>query len=179
MTINILKPPGPHYQPLTLPRRPAIFTAGPIQGVGDWQEECSSKLVTIGDREKKDFMVFNPRQPVRTLDDFKDTDYYAQVDWEHHHIEYALACGVILFWCPTPDFEVQGRAYAQTTRFEMGWVLGIAQVRSYTRVVVGIDSKFSNYRYLKHTVNLISSKNSNVYFCETFDETCEQAVKIV
>src|SRR5437763_86015 len=102
---------------------PVIFLAGPIQGAQDWQAEAAR---LIGDRVH----VANPRRPVFPADAFGE-----QVEWESRWLARAKA---ILFWLAAEHEHRCDRAYAQTTRFQLGeWI-----TRASARVVIGSNAAF-------------------------------------
>ena len=148
---------------------PLIFLAGPIQGAPLWQPEAMDILRDFGDVH-----VASPRRLEKHVGEFTEHDYNTQVDWEHHYLDLAAANGVILFWLPVEAEQVPGRAYAQTSRFE----LGEAVARHYLKgvnVVVGIEKGFTNERYLRRT---IMNKAPGIPLCDTLGETCQRAWKM-
>src|SRR4051812_20568877 len=90
---------------------PIIFLAGPIQGAPDWQ---STAAALIHDLDPS-VVVASPRR------DYPEGTfvYEHQVDWETHYLRTAGRSGVIAFWLAGQTVETPGRAYAQTTRFEL------------------------------------------------------------
>lgn len=120
---------------------PLVFLAGPIQGAPDWQVDAIRCLT-----ENAPWLsVASPRRQ----DLSQDFDYAAQVDWETHCLRRAAADGVILFWLARDKATVPGRAYAQTTRFELGeWK--VRHERDGVQLVVGIEEGFSGARYIRH-----------------------------
>lgn len=128
--------------PIIIPvEGPLVFLAGPIQGAPDWQAEaircfaeCASTLA-----------VASPRRVERS----REFDYAAQVDWETHYLRRAAECGAILFWLARETVVVPGRAYAQTSRFELAeWK--VRHERDGVRLVVGIEDEFAGARYIRH-----------------------------
>src|ERR1051326_8779002 len=100
------------YIPETAGRTSVLFLAGPIQGTGDWQAEAR-KIIHA---KRPDVLVASPRR-----DYVPGTfDYGQQVDWETYHLRLAAANGVILFWLAREEEHIPSRAYAQTSRFELG-----------------------------------------------------------
>ena len=148
---------------------PLVFLAGPIQGAPDWQSEAIEILKTI-----KPVHIASPRRPVKILGDFAEKDYHAQVEWEHHYLDYAARHGVTLFWLANAVEHIPGRPYAQTTRFE----LGEAVARHYLsgiNVVVGIEKGFSNERYLRKT---IMAKAPDIPILDSLEEICRASVEM-
>lgn len=149
---------------------PLIFLAGPIQGAPDWQSTAISYL-----KDHADVHIASPRRPKRRSGDFTKKDYNEQVDWEHHFLDYAAENGITVFWLAKQDYEVKGRAYAQTSRLE----LGEAFTRHYLKgiqLIVGIEQGFSNEKYIRRT---LAQKCPSVPVCSYLDETLEHAVKLL
>ena len=106
-----------------------IFLAGPIQGAVDWQ----STAIELIKKENPHIIVANPRR--RCLDG--EFDYEAQVDWETFHLRRAGENGVIMFWLPKETDHDHNRAYAQTSRVELGeWK--VRHERDGVDLVIGI-----------------------------------------
>lgn len=140
---------------------PLIFLAGPIQGALDWHAEAIARLRAGGATA-----VASPKA-------IEKHDYYnEQVAWEHHHLERAGRHGVILFWLAREAQHVCDRAYAQTTRFELGEAVTLHRWQG-IKVVVGIEDGFSNARYLRLT---IAKKAPGIPLCTTLPQTCEVAM---
>jgi hypothetical protein len=118
---------------------PMIFLAGPIQGAADWQTKAYAAI-----RQHSSVLVANPRRVVVA----EDFDHSAQVDWETHMLRAAGECGVVLFWLARQTIETPGRAYGQTSRFELAeWK--VRHERDGTRLVVGLETGFGNNRYIE------------------------------
>jgi hypothetical protein len=149
---------------------PLIFLAGPIQGARDWQIEAAEIISHLD----PSIWVASPRRrgPEANVD-WTGDEFYKQVDWETRHLELAAADGVILFWLQKEDEHICERAFAQTTRFELGEYCARARLAA-TRVVVGIDSGFTNARYIRYRLQ----KESRIPICEYLAETCIQAVSM-
>lgn len=137
---------------------PVIFLAGPIQGTGDWQSYAEALLSE--QLSDVDVIIANPRaEPFHG-------DFDAQVDWEHYWLNRAADTGIVMFWCEGETEHNCSRSYAQTTRFELGWMIGRSLV------VVGIDSAFTGKRYL---VKTLTKMNYDVH--HTLKETVNWTVK--
>lgn len=120
---------------------PLVFLAGPIKGAPHWQKEAIEWFA----EHAPAISVASPRR----LDRLGQFDYAAQVDWETHYRRRAAAQGAILFWLPREAESVPGRAYAQTTRFELAeWK--VRHERDGVRVAIGIEEGFSGARYIRH-----------------------------
>src|SRR4051794_6081840 len=101
----------PDYREVT---GPVVFLAGPIQGTPPWQTPATALLHAAA----PNLHIASPRRPA--FDDLDTTGYNARVDWETHHLRRAASNGVILFWLAREEDHRCDRAYAQTTRFELG-----------------------------------------------------------
>lgn len=131
-----------------------VFTAGPIQGAPDWQSEAAELFKRKSEHLPgcPDFCVANPRSP-----DPWHGDYEGQVRWEVEHLYRAGRHGVVMFWLAKPDpngVHPEGRAYGQTSRFELGEWFGRglhepALPYGPRNLVVGIEPGFSNERYIR------------------------------
>jgi len=148
---------------------PLIFLAGPIQGAPDWQEQASD-IIAVLDPE---IVIANPRQPLELADGLQGQDFYDQVDWETHYLRQAGKRGVIMFWLAKEAEHNCGRAYAQTSRFELG------EWKEYHRrdssiVVIGIEPGFTNERYLRHR---LGQDCPEIAIFNTLEQTCRLAVK--
>lgn len=120
---------------------PLVFLAGPIQGAPHWQADAIRWFT----EHAPTLSVASPRRQDRS----REFDFAGQVDWETHHLRWAAESGVILFWLAREVESVPGRAYAQTTRFELAeWK--VRHERDGVRLVVGIEDGFSGARYIRH-----------------------------
>ena len=148
---------------------PLIFLAGPIQGAPHWHQEA---IALIGDASG--FQIASPRRPETGGKDYPEEVYQEQIAWEHFHLARAAQNGVTLFWLAREMVHQCDRAYAQTTRFELGEAVTLHQWKG-IKVVVGLEAGFSNARYLRAT---ITRKAPGIPLCSTLAETCEQAVRL-
>jgi len=145
---------------------PVVFLAGPIQGAPDWQTEAAEKLLTRSDR----VIVANPRRG--SLDE-KDFVYAEQVDWESTHLRRAAQKGVLLFWLAAEIEPIPGRAYAQTTRFELAeWK--IRHQYENIQLVVGIEEGYSGAKYIRHR---FGQDCPDVPILGDLEETCQAALQ--
>jgi hypothetical protein len=120
---------------------PLVFLAGPIQGAPHWQADAIRWFT----EHAPTIAVASPRRQDRS----REFDYAAQVDWETHYLRLAAGRGVILFWLAAEAESVPGRAYAQTSRFELAeWK--VRHERDGARLAVGIEDGFSGARYIRH-----------------------------
>lgn len=150
---------------------PLIFLAGPIQGAEDWQAEAVSRIHTL----RKDVWIANPRRAERTFGDFGADKYREQAIWEHHHLAFAGKYGVTIFWLANEAEHDCGRAYAQTTRFELGETMAYHRWVN-AKMVVGIDSAYTGAKYVRLTFR---EKAPRVPILDSLQETCEQAIALL
>lgn len=143
---------------------PLIFLAGPIQGTPDWHIDAIDRLQAAGA-----LAVASPK----AID--QHDNYNEQIAWEHHHLERAARNGVIMFWLAREFQHVCDRAYAQTSRFELGEAVTLHRWQG-IKVVVGIEDGFSNARYLRLT---IAKKAPGIPLCTTLSHTCEAAMSLI
>lgn len=157
---KILLPPD-----ITEVQGKVIFLAGPIQGAPLWQ----NKVIEITQSLDESLNIANPRR------EYLDNEfvYEAQVDWETHFLRRAAQNGVIMFWLAKEHEHICTRAYAQTSRFELGeWKMEHKHGR--IKLVVGIENGFSNARYIKRR---LSQDCPDIPVCSTLEETCRKAVE--
>lgn len=158
-----------HIQPPAIipVHRPLIFLAGPIQGAPDWQSEAIRTIHDIDDS----VVVASPRK------DYEPGTfmYDKQVDWETHYLRLAGRQGVVGFWLAAQTQETPGRAYAQTTRFELAeWKL--RHERDGARLVVGIEEGFGNARYIRRR---FKQDCPDVRIVDSLAEMCAGAVDLL
>lgn len=159
---NLLTPPliGPISSRL-------VFLAGPIQGAPDWQSDAVRWFA----EHAPNFTVASPRRAYRP----GEFDYAAQVDWETHHLRAAARDGVILFWLAKEAVATPGRAYAQTSRFELAeWK--VRHERDGAKLVIGIESGFSGERYIRRR---FGQDCPAVPLCESLAGTCATAMRLI
>lgn len=147
--------------------RPVIFLAGPIQGAPDWQSVAARRIHELD----ASIAVASPRK------DYAEGSfiYEKQVDWETHLLRRAGKAGVVAFWLAKQAVATPGRAYAQTTRFELGeWKLRHEGQGS--RITLGIEDGFGNERYIRRR---FGQDCPGVKIAETLDEMCRNAVELV
>jgi Nucleoside 2-deoxyribosyltransferase like len=145
---------------------PMVFLAGPIQGAPHWQAEAIHWFT----EHAPAIHVASPRR----LDRSREFDYAAQVDWETHYLRRAAISGVVLFWLANEAESIPGRAYAQTSRFELAeWK--VRHERDGTRLAVGVEEGFSGARYIRHR---FSQDCPNVPLVSTLTEVCAAAAAL-
>ncbi|MBI4854122.1 MAG: hypothetical protein HY819_20185 [Acidobacteria bacterium] len=78
-----------------------------------------------------------------------------------------------MFWLAKEITHTCDRAYAQTTRFELGeWKARYDQGK--IKLVLGIEEGFSNSRYIRRR---FSQDCPSVKICSSLEETCQEIVK--
>jgi hypothetical protein len=77
-----------------------------------------------------------------------------------------------MFWLAKQTEETPGRAYAQTSRFELGeWKS--YQEQHGIRLIVGVEEGFGNARYIRRR---LTQDCPDVPVLDTLAETCQAAV---
>jgi hypothetical protein len=143
---------------------PHVFLAGPIQGAPDWQKEAVTAM------HHRKVVIANPRCRHR------HDDYNGQVDWELRNLQKAsINGGAVFFWLAKPDPDVvqpPGRAYAQTSRFELGEWVGRFAERREGNLVIGIEAGFTNERYIRRRL-------SQLYVCPVIPSTLGATLEVL
>lgn len=147
-----------------------IFLAGPIRGAIDWQ----GKAIHYIRNKNPELHIASPRRPILTQDEFQEATFDEQVDWEHYYLQQAAENGVTLFWLAKEAEHRCDRAYAQTTRFELGEATGVHRFAS-IKVVVGIEDGFTGRKYIRKT---LVKKYPNIPICDTLEQTCDLAIQL-
>jgi len=164
--IKILR--APEYEIIT---NPLIFLAGPIQGAPDWQAEA----ISILSQSNAEFSIASPRRLAEKKGNFSVDKYNEQVDWETHHLRLAGKTGVIMFWMAKEAYDVPGRAYAQTSRFELGeWKTRHELLK--IKLVLGIELGFTNEKYLRRR---LKQDCHDIEIQSTLAETCAEALRLL
>lgn len=125
-----------------------IFFAGPIQGASEWQEVFIKKITSsLGENIDKNIILASPRRI--NVNKNHEFDYDEQVNWESYYLDKASKHGIIVFWLPLEKEKIDGRSYAQTTRFEIGewWAKG--QKIDNFNIVIGAQKGFEGLRYIE------------------------------
>jgi len=144
-----------------------IFLAGPIQGASLWQEDAARIIGALDDG----IIIACPRRNVFDGGDFR---YQSQIDWETHYLRLAGRRGVVLFWLAKEHKHDCDRAYAQTSRFELGeWK--VRHERDGAKLVLGIEPGFTNERYIHHRM---AQDCPEVAIHESLDEACRAAIRL-
>ncbi len=146
---------------------PVIFLAGPIQGAPEWQTEAASQIHCLD----PGIIVASPRR------DYPEGTfvYEKQVDWETYLLRQAGRIGVIGFWLAAQTEETPGRAYAQTSRFELAeWKM--RHEYEGARLTLGIEDGFGNARYIRRRFD---QDCPDVKIADNLPEMCKNAVELV
>ena len=147
--------------------KPVVFLAGPIQGAPDWQGQA----IAIFHGLAPQLYIASPRK--HYLDG--KFVYGEQVDWETHYLNQAAKNGVVLFWLAKEETHFPERAYAQTSRFELGeWK--VKHEKYGANLVVGIEAGFTNARYIRHRLGQDCPK---IEICDGLEATCRQALGLL
>ncbi len=144
-----------------------IFVAGPIQGAPDWQSEAIKIIHGID----SSIIVASPRK------DYEPGTfvYEKQVDWETHFLRQAGKSGVVAFWLATQTIETPGRAYAQTTRFELAeWKIKHEYYGA--KLTIGIEDGFGNERYIRRR---FEQDAPEVKIANTLEVMCVNAIELL
>ena len=162
-----------------------IFLAGPIQGAPDWHLEAVEHLreLYMSEINLKDFHIACPKRLAVSDEEF---NYDEQIAWETHYLNAAAQTGGIMFWLAKEEEQIPGRAYGQTSRFELGEWKARVQIlnklkklfdeKTTIKMVVGIQQGFSGRRYL---IKRLSEDVPEVMLCETLEETCKALYQIL
>ena len=141
---------------------PLIFLAGPIQGAPLWQEEAISMIRTYSDtvhiaspcrRTLKRLTKPAASLAAQLTETFAGRKYTKQVDWETCYLNRAAENGCILFWLAKETNHICTRAYAQTSRFELGEWKERYRQNPKINLVIGIEHGFSGERYIRHRLD--------------------------
>lgn len=144
-----------------------VFLGGPIQGAPDWQSEAIDIIHSMD----SGLMVASPRKeyPEGTF------VYEKQVDWETHFLNRAATQGVVMFYLAGQVTETPGRAYGQTSRFELGeWKQKYQN--GGVNLVVGIEEGYGNAKYIRRRLN---QDCPEVPILDSLQGTCEKTVEIL
>lgn len=146
---------------------PVVFLAGPIQGAPDWQTEAAFAIHNLD----SSIVVASPRR------DYPEGTfvYEKQVDWETHFLRQAGKMGVVGFWLAAQTVETPGRAYAQTSRFELAeWKM--RHEYEGIKLTVGIEQDFGNDRYIKRRFR---QDCPDVMIADNLSDMCQNAVDLM
>lgn len=177
---------------------PLMFLIGPIQGSVDWQNPTAEWFLS----HEQDLYIASPRSQMWSRDlsgEARRKQYLIQERWEHVHIEAALmriirplyGRGIIFAWHEKETMPIPGRAHAQTSRIEVGLILGcVAESRRlgpftgygqrdlpilpHDGIFVGADPAYSGREYLGDLMNHHRRK-----FFSSREEMCEEALAYI
>lgn len=163
MQKQIILPP----ERIDVQNTPVVFLAGPIQGAPEWQTQA----IEILQRLAPELYIASPRK--HYLDG--EFVYADQVDWETYYLNQAAKNGVVLFWLAKEETHFPERAYAQTSRFELGeWK--VKHEKDGINLVVGIEEGFTNARYIRRRLEQDCPK---VNICDSLEATCREVMKLL
>lgn len=83
--------------------------------------------------------------------------------------------GVICFWLAAQIEDTPGRAYAQTSRIELGEWMVRHQYQG-TKLTIGIEKGFGNERYIRHRLKQDCPK---VKIVDNLPDMCRNVVDLV
>lgn len=151
---------------------PVVFLAGPIQGAPDWQSDATRIIHSLN----SSLVIASPRKEYSEGTFF----YERQVDWETHFLNRAAKYGAVMFWLARQAEEIKEaeeefpRAYAQTSRFELGeWK--VRHERDWSKLIVGIEEGFGNESYIRRRLN---QDCPVVPILSSLRETCKATVRL-
>lgn len=132
---------APDFQEI---RGPLVFLAGPIQGAENWQKIAIELIL----KENPFINIASPRGDYSK----RKFDYNTQIDWETRYLNQAANTGAILFWLAKEKEHICNRAYAQTTRFELGEWIAKHKFNKNIKLSIGIEPGFSGEKYLRRRI---------------------------
>jgi hypothetical protein len=151
---------------------PLIFLAGPIQGAPLWHNEAISIIRKL---DKRIHIASPRRRKLKRSTEFTDKMRNKQVDWETRYLNRAAENGVIIFWLAKEHRHIRTRAYAQTSRFELGeWKERSRWTKA--KLVVGIQEGFTNARYIRRR---LAQECPDIPIMDTLEATCNAAIRLI
>lgn len=159
-----------------------VFLAGPIRHSPDWQ----SQAIEILDSSQTEFAIANPRRPhFETQEECEKAgavwflyDKYQRTDWELDHLVYSRENGVALFYFAKPDSHDCNYPYAQTSRVELGMMLG-HNAHSSGNIVIGIEQGFPGEEYIRYLVSSGRVRLGKGSICNTLQQSCRSVIDII
>lgn len=106
-------------------------------------------------------------QTVASSEKLSDKIAKGYIEEIHRGILRQIQTGCFNFDC--------GRAYAQTTRFELAEAMECTKKYNKT-LIVGIEEGFSGSRYIKYTLN---KKCPNAYILSSLEDCCKQVIRSI
>lgn len=152
---------------------PLVFLAGPVQGAPDWQTTLAERII-----DTSSMAVASPR---RTAENQARFDADEQKAWEIAFRDRARKFGVTGFWLAAQDFTLPypaGRAYAQTTRFEMGEAWGWRHYDPDVPIVVGIDPTYTDHGGGSESYMRTNCAHRGITVVDSLDELHGEILKI-
>jgi len=174
MTGDILLPPN--YREI---EGPLIFIVGPIQGAPRWHNSAIEEIQTlcrcmnVASPSKHVDEKYRTMNPTR-FKESPDLESWEQVDWETVYLERAAKDGTILFWLPQEETHICKRAYAQTTREELGKWFARKETRN-INIAMAIEKGFSGEQYLRY---VLPSEHPGLVIGNTLEDVCHEALKL-
>lgn len=159
---------------------PLVFLAGPIQGAPPWHDEAIPILHGLDERV---YIASPCRRKIKRdrsslpepSKEFAGEMYNEQVDWETHYLNRTAEDGAIIFWLAKEERHVCTRAYAQTSRFELGEWKERSRWTN-TKLVVGIQKGFTNERYIRRR---LAQDCPDIQIADTLEATCTAAIQLI
>lgn len=169
--LPVLQPPDTHWL-----YGPIAFLNGPIQGAPNWQKRAIGHLRRLYAAHYQierliQLAIANPRRSYLP----GAFNYEAQVDWETYYRQAADKWGVNLFWFPREIEHDPARAYAQTSRVEIGESMERGS-RYATKLAVGIEEGFSGERYLRRR---LGQQCPGIIIHDNLEATCRAALDLL
>ncbi len=143
-----------------------IFLAGPIQGAPDWQTQAIEIIHGLD----TGIVIASPRKEYAP----GEFVYEKQVDWETKYLNRAAQNGCVLFWLAARAEDTPGRAYGQTSRFELGEWKAKNESDASIQLVVGAEPDFGNVRYISRRFKQ-DLPETPIY--DTLEATCLSAIE--
>src|SRR5690606_37456134 len=107
----------------------AVFLAGPLEQVSDWQSEAIALLSV-----SPSVNIISPRSPELEQGVSRER-IQERIKWEERYVQSVLRNGVMLFWFPKPPSPTEG--YAKEALFRLGKTLSLGAYPS--RSVIGVE----------------------------------------
>jgi hypothetical protein len=165
-----------NYAPEPFLFGPDVFLVGPIQGAPAWQFQMIDLFQQkVREIQHNTFTIACPKRQ-GSFNKLSSEDYYKQIEWEHSGLERST---YKIIYLPNQTVETPGRCYAQTSRFEIGEIVGRhTYLSNYDTTIepyifVYIEPGFPNERYLKHTI----ANKTNAVFCENMEEVVNKTIE--
>jgi hypothetical protein len=156
-----------------------IFLAGPIQGAPEWhniaiprlQELC--RCINVASPSKHVDEGYRAMNPTK-FDKTSDQEGWEQVDWETFYLERAAKEGTILFWLPREHTHICKRAYAQTSREELGKWFARKETRD-VNIAIAIQEGFSGEQYLRY---VLPKEHPGLVIGHSLEDVCHEALRL-